>query len=208
VKVLTAAEVVESFSWSAKLGSEYAHCDGEGLFFTDPEANCIHLDYPPKLERLPFFARLLATLGYEAGDFEGAWLWLREWGVWNSADEAVGYRIVEAMHRAAGQPKSFEVGPGHLFRGDELSEAIGTLLQPMVFGWDAYYLPRWSYGTHQFFLHVSHDSYVSVVTRTKEFYDRVFGLLTELNLNPKPGHELQARRFCRVPSPPLDGSAR
>jgi hypothetical protein len=51
---------------------------------------------------------------------------------------------------------------------------------------------------------------VSVVTRTKEFHDRVFGQLTELNLNPRPGHELRVRRFCRVPSPPLggDGSAR
>ena len=32
-----------------------------------------------------------------------------EWGVWNSRDEAIGYRIVESMHRAAGQPKAFEV---------------------------------------------------------------------------------------------------
>ena len=43
------------------------------------------------------------------------------------------------------------------------------LMQPMVFGFDAYYLPKWSYGTGQFFLYVSHDSFVSVVTRTREF---------------------------------------
>ncbi len=141
MKVLTAAEVYESFSWSAKLGSEYAGCDGKGLFFTDPEASCIDLEYPPKLERLPFFARFLATVSYEARDFEGALLWFTDCGVWNSSDEAAGYHIVEAMHRAAGQPKSLEVGPGHIFRGDELQDAIGMLLQPMVFGWDAYYLP-------------------------------------------------------------------
>ena len=74
------------------------------------------------------------------------------------------------------------------------------LLQPMIFGWDAIYLPRWSYGTDQFFLHVSHDSFVSIVTRTKEFYDKVFGLLQEIDLNPQAGHELRTRRFCRVPS--------
>jgi hypothetical protein len=205
VKILTAAEVAESFSWSAKLGSEYAGCDGKGLFFTDSEANCIDLEYPPKLERLPFFARFLATVGYEPSDFGGGLLWFTDWGVWSSSEEAVGYRIVEAMHRAVGQQKSFETAPGHLFRRDELPEAIGMLLQPMVFGWDAYYLPQWSYGTPQFFLYVSHDSFVTVVTRTKEFYDRVFGLLTELDLHPLPGHELQIRRFCRAGSPPANG---
>jgi hypothetical protein len=204
VKVLSAAEVTESFSWSKKLGSEYAQCDGKGLFFTDPEANCIDLGYPSKLERLPFFARFLATVGYEDRDFEGALLWFTDWGVWNSREESVGYRIVEAMNTAVGQPKSFEAAPGHSFRPDELPEAIGMLLQSMVFSWDAFYLPHWSYGTHQFFLYVSHDSFVSVVTRSKEFYDRVFALLQELDLHPEPSHEQRMRRFCRTPSPLVD----
>lgn len=76
MKVLSATEASESFSWSAKLGSEYAHCDEEGVFFSDTEANCIDLEYPPKLERLPFFERFLAAMGYEDEDFEGALLWL------------------------------------------------------------------------------------------------------------------------------------
>ena len=75
--------------------------------------------------------------------------------------------------------------PGHLFRANELQDAIGMLLQPMVFGWDAMFAPRWSYGLDEFFLHVSHDSFVSVVTRTKEFHTKAFGLLEELDFNPK-----------------------
>ena len=129
----------------------------------------------------------LTTTGYEAKDFEVALLWFTEWGVWNSLDQAVGYRIVEAMHRAAGQPKSFKTAPGHLFRADELQNVIGMLLQPMVFGWDAVFAPRWSYGLEEFFLHVSRDSFVSIVTRTKEFHTKAFGLLQELDLNPQPG---------------------
>ena len=89
------------------------------------------------------------------------------------------------MHTAAGQPKSFEAGPGHHFRGDELNEAIGLLLQPMVFGWDANYVPRWSYGPDQFFLHVSHDSFVTVVTRTNEFYDKTFDILMGDQVEPR-----------------------
>jgi hypothetical protein len=102
------------------------------------------------------------------------------------------------MNIAAGQPKAFEATPGHSFRADELPNAIGMLLQPMIFGWDATYLPRWSYGPDEFFLHVSHDSFLSIVTRTRVFYDKVFGLLESVDLQPKAGHESRTRRFCRA----------
>jgi hypothetical protein len=197
LRVLTKSEVIEWLSWFENMGTEYPHCDGEGLFFTDPEARCIDLEYPIKLERLPWFVRFLATIGYEERDFEGALLWFISWGIWSSPDEAVGYRVVEAMHRAAGQPKSFETAPGNLFRGDELPDAVAMLMQPIIFGFDAYYLPKWSYGTEQFFLFISHDSFLTVVARTKQFYDKVFGLLQELELSPKPGNETRLRRFCR-----------
>jgi hypothetical protein len=101
------------------------------------------------------------------------------------------------MNRSAGQPVCFEAAPGHLFRSDELTDAIAMLLQPMIFGWDAYYLPRWSYGTGELFMHISHDSFVSIVTRTSAFHEKVFGLLKELGLNPQAGHDLRKNRFCR-----------
>jgi hypothetical protein len=201
MRVLSAGEMAEWFGRYEGLGaaSEYVHADKDGLFFMHPEARCIDLEYPPKLERLPFFARFLATIGYETQHFDGALIWLTAWGVWNPSEEGIGYRIVEQLNAGAGQPKSFELAPGHQFRADELSDAIGMLLQPMLFGWDGFYLPRWSYGTGEFFLYISHDSFVSVVTRTKEFQDRAFGLLRDFDLNPQPGHELRVRRFCRIP---------
>jgi hypothetical protein len=198
LETLGLTEVHEWFEKIPKGNPEYVHCDARGLFFTHPEASCIDLEYPPKLERLSFFARLLSTIGYGDEYFQGALLWLREWGVWNLSDEGIGYRIIEGMNRAAGQLSSFEVAPGHVFRADELPDAIGMLIQPMIFGWDAYYYPLWSYGTGELFLFVSHDSFVTIVTRTKAFYDKVFGILEGLNLHPKAGHESQVRRFCRT----------
>jgi len=61
---------------SALLRAAVVQYDGNGLFFTHPEAKCIDLQYPHKVERLRFLARLLATLGNAAEDFEGALLWL------------------------------------------------------------------------------------------------------------------------------------
>lgn len=201
MKVLTSGEIAEWFEIFKTLGelNDYVQCDDRGLFYSHPEATCIDLEYPQKLEQLSFFGHYVATIGYEEKDFQGALIWFTEWGVWNEFDEGVGYRIIERMNIAAGQPKSFEVAPGHRFRADELPDAIGMLLQPMIFGWDCYYFPRWSYGTGEFFLHVSHDSFVTVVTRTRTFYDQIFKQLEALNLNPKPGHEMRTNRFCRRP---------
>jgi hypothetical protein len=198
VQVLSEADIKESLAAFGKLGPERVQFDGQGLFYTHSEADCIDLEYPPKLERLPFFTRLLATLGYDDSDFAGARLWFTTWGVWNLQDEAVGYRIVEAFNRAAGQPRSFELAPGRVFRADELVDAVGLLIQPMVFGWDAYYLPQWSFGVEEFFLHHSHDGFVTVVTRTTAFHEKVYRILGELELNPQKGHEHQRRCFCRA----------
>jgi hypothetical protein len=199
--VLSAEEVAEWLKWFEKpgIGSDYPHADKDGIFLTHPEASCIELEYPQKLEQLPFFARRVATIGYEEQHFDGALIWFTEWGVWNSREESIGYRIIEKINTGAGQPKSFEVASGHQFRADELLDAVGMLVQPMVFAWDCFCLPTWSYGTGEFFLFISHDSFVTVVTRTKEIYDRVFALLKDLNLNPKPGAEHHVRRFCKVP---------
>jgi len=200
VQVLSEAEIKGSLTAFGRLGRERVQCDGKGLFYTHAEAGCIDLEYPPKLERLPSFARLLATLGYDDANFAGASLWFTTWGVWNSQDEAVGYQIVEAMNQAVGQPQSFEVAPGHAFRADELADAVGMLMQPMVFGWDGYYLPQWSFGFEEFFLFVSHDSFVTVVTRTTAFHEKAFRILEELDLKPRQAHEQRRKRFCRAES--------
>lgn len=197
MQVLTKDDLTKGFEPYSKLGKEYVHFDDSKPYYADPESACIVLEYPQKLEQLPFFARYLATIGYDDWDFRGALLWLTDWGVWQALDEGPGYRIIESMNRASGQPVSFEAGTGHQFRADELSDAVGMLMQPMIFGWDAYYLPQWSYGTGEFFLHVSHDSYVTLVTRTRAFYDRVFPALQKLDFNPKPGQDLHTERFCR-----------
>jgi hypothetical protein len=199
MKALSALEVAEWFKGfdDVAVESDYVHADEHGLFFTHPEASCISLEYPVKLEQFPFFARYVASVGYEEQHFDGAMLWVQHWGVWNLLGEGIGYRIVEKINAAAGQPTSFEAAPGHQFRADELPDAIGMLMQPMIFAWDSFYLPIWSYGgCSDFFLHISHHSVVDVVTRTKEFRDRVTKRMNELSLNPKSASNERVARFC------------
>jgi len=201
MKVLTAAETLD---WLKSLGRNSQNngdggvaFDGKDIYFSDSDAACISLEYPPKLERLPAFARALATVGYEERDFNGALLWITQSGVWNPQDESPGYRTVEAFHSAAGQPSSFEAAKGHAFRADELVESVAMLLQPMIYGWDAYFIPNWTYGVGDFFLHVSHDSYVSVATRTEEFRETVNNQLRSFEFSFSPTAASEQARFCR-----------
>jgi len=185
MRVLSASQIHESFASFGPLGKDRLQCGEHGPFFAHPEADSILLQYPSKLEQFPFFASLLARLGYDEEHFDGARLWFKEWGVWNPREEGIGYQLVESLNCAAGQPASFEAAPGHLFRADEFTAAVAMLMQPMLFGWDAYYVPQWSYGVEEYFVEVSHDSVVYVFTRTKAFHANALAILQKLNLDPR-----------------------
>jgi len=199
MKVLTNSEVLKYFAERDPVfnGRDYAQGDEHGLYYTHPEASCIAVEFPQESYRLPSFARNLATLGYEPWHFSGAHLWIQNYGIWDEAVEGIGYRIIEQMNQAVGQPLAFEVSQGHNFRADELNEAVGMLLQPMLFAWDAFYLPRWSWGTGEFFLHISHDSYAVVVTKTIAFHEKIISNLTKLEYKLRDVPAAQVERFCQ-----------
>jgi hypothetical protein len=118
-------------------------------------------------------------------------------GASNLFDEGIGYRIVEWMNAGAVQLRTLEGAAGHRSRADELSNPIGMLMQPKTFAWDSFCLPIRSHGgCSDFFLHVSHQSVVSVAMRAKEFQDRVTEQLEELQLNPKSASDARVKRFC------------
>ena len=50
------------------------------------------------------------------------------------------------------------------------------------------------------FLFVSHDSFVTVVTRTTAFYEKAFRILEELDLKPRRAYEQGRKSFCRAES--------
>lgn len=196
--VLTEAKVAEWCRGPGWEGPERVSFDGKGFFFTHPEAACLEVKYPANLDGIPHFVRAIAAIGHEAQEFQGALILFTEWGIWNF--EATGYRIIERMNAGAGQPASFEEAPGHHFRADEFTEALGTLLQPIIFGWDAFYVPSW-WDDDDYFLQVSHNGYIIVVTRTKQSYERVLKGLEECKLETKPVDPSNATRFCRKLQP-------
>jgi hypothetical protein len=143
--------------------------DGRELWFSDPQSQSINISLRVKEpHQLVYLARLIGHLGYEEAHFSHAYLWLTTWGVWDTQTEAIGFKAFEQIRRSYGENRSIEAAPGTYFRHDEFVESVACLLQPMLIGWDAYYIPSWSWGSLNYFVFVSHDGFVEINVRTPE----------------------------------------
>jgi hypothetical protein len=151
---------------------EELQCEGDHLRFDHPEARAICVDlHVQEPHQLVHLARLVAHLRYDEIDFHSASLWITQSGVWNNLDEAVAFTALERFRQRFGENRSLDAAPGHLFRHDEFVESVACLPQPMLIGWDPYYVPRWAWGRLDYFIFVSHDCFLHIETRTKDMYD-------------------------------------
>lgn len=159
-------------------GYEELRCAGNKLSFADTSVGRIvvklRVEEP---HQLVYLARLVANLEHEEANFAHAHLWITTWGVWDPQVEAIGFKTLEQFRRSFGENRSLESAPGHYFRHNELQESVCCLLQPMIVGWDAYYVPHWRAGSLDYFVEVSHDSFIDIQARTKEMADKIFEIL-------------------------------
>ena len=152
--------------------------DGRRLSFAGTEPRHIRVAFRmEEPHQLLYLARLVAHLGYDEIHFRGARLWLTAWDIWNPLEEAVAFKTLEQFRRSYGENRSVESAPGIYFRHDEFVESVCCLLQPMLVGWDALYVPTWAYGQLEYFVAVSHDSFVDITVRTSEIEEKCAELL-------------------------------
>jgi hypothetical protein len=124
----------------------------------------LHIHYPPEPYRLLYYSRGLARLFHEEDQFQGATLWLTDWGVWDANVEAIGFEVIRKLCGASFDPQREALQ----FDGTEFLSAVASLFQPILVGWDAYFVPRWRNADSLFYLRVSHDEYIDVVCRDAE----------------------------------------
>lgn len=140
--------------------------------FADAEAAILTIPFPKIFTALPHVSNFLATLGYETRHFNGALLWMSQYGIWDEQLEGIGYHLIETLCAGSGQVSAFENTGGYEFRADELLKATGFLMQPILFGWDAYYFPSWSWGgCSEYFLEISHDEVIRIHTKSRAYHD-------------------------------------
>ena len=165
--------------------------DGRNLHYDDPESNVLYLKFPETPLRATFFSRVVAMLGIEdEGMFYGALLWITLADIGSPQLEKAGWAMVEMMRRGFGENRPLEAAPGHWFRDGSVVELAAFIVPCFVFGWDAYIVPSGA----DFFVHISHDEYWTVVTRNVEAYDAALNQLKKIG--PEEGHQGLLRQFC------------
>lgn len=170
---LTETEIKGTLAAFEELRSE-----GRELHFAGSRVPAISINL--RLEephQLVYLARLAARLGHDERHFSHADLWVTTWGVWSPKIEAVGFKTLEQFRRSYGENRSLQAAPGQSFRHDEFTESVCCLLQPMIVGWDAYYVPHWVGGALDYFVSVSHDSFLDIEVRSQEVRDRALEIL-------------------------------
>jgi len=116
---------------------------------------------------------------WEDVPFEGALLWIREWGIWGHYSENTAAMIVQQMRLAKGESEPLDKHPGQLFAPEELIEMHSYFVIPMLFGWDAFLIPE----RGDYFIFVSHDGVAEVVARSAERFEELRQRV--LNWNPQ-----------------------
>jgi hypothetical protein len=174
--------------------NSHIRADGTKLRYADPEANCIELKFPATPGKAVYHTWLASRLGImdNESQFMGALLWITFSSIGSPGLVQTGWKLVEKMRQGFGENRSLQVASGHFFRSDELVELNAFLLPCYIFGWDAYLVPS---SSSDFFVHVSHDEYWVVVTRTRESYSQRFSELKNINPIESPA---MRRWFCNV----------
>jgi hypothetical protein len=164
------------------------------LYYEDnPEANCIQLKFPDVPEAAAYISERAARLGLANNDearFVGALLWITYPELGGLAP--IGWKVIEKMRQGFGENRPLQTARAHFFRRDELLDLKAFLLPCFVFGWDAYLIQM---GRNDFFVHISHDEYWGVVSRTRKAYEGLFAELGDLSPTESPD---MRRRFCLV----------
>lgn len=132
----------------------------------------IRLDVPPEARRAVALAYSLLAVEEDVG-FSGALMWFTDWGYSPPQIENCALRMLEQMRRGYGVTASIENAPGQLFRSDEIMDVHAFLAIPLLFGWDAYFMP---YGT-RYFAFVRENASVFLVTDKEQVLQKLLALL-------------------------------
>jgi hypothetical protein len=146
------------------------------LYFDARERHCIAIELPEKPYQLVALAN--ALLPYtQSVPFQGALLWIRQWGVWNELVERAGFRVMEITRRVHGDTSTLEEAPGYLFDAEELIDLQVCCIQPLLIGWDAFLIPE----SGEYVVATSHDETTYVLSGTAQTHKRIFAELQPWN---------------------------
>lgn len=152
---------VEAKRWCTPLGVEV---QGSSVGYAAGQSLRLRLPVPTQTRDLLTFVYVLLMSAISTDDeldFQGALLWLTDWDIWSPTTERVGLHLL--IGARGSEPNSVDVrsAPAHLLATHEIAQAQSLLLLPLLFQWDALYVPP----TGAFVCSASHEGAVELHVR-------------------------------------------
>ncbi len=109
--------------------------------------------------------------------FNGGLIWLQRWDIGSPQLVRPGWRILEDIRRAHGEPRSLDIAPAQLFREDELVELHAFLIQVIAYGWVADFVPS----SNGFFFHFKSNGQICLIAKSAEILNELRTAFREWN---------------------------
>lgn len=106
---------------------------------------------------------------WEETAFQGGLLWITGFDIWGANSEKTGLAMLKQMRSGHGESATLSEKPGQLFGAEELYEAHSFLLLPILFGWDALWVPD----AADYVVSISHHGTATVVSRNRATHDEL-----------------------------------
>jgi hypothetical protein len=151
-------------------------------YFEAPEARCFELNYPSTptgAGHSANVAALLCSRYFERQHFSGATLWFSDSGVFDGWQYLAGRVVIDRIRAGFGDLRPFDEAEVHHFRADEIELLTAFIILAFVLSWDLFIL-----ADTDRFLHVSHDEFFCVVTKTGEAATQVTAAVQNEIENP------------------------
>jgi hypothetical protein len=151
----------------------------------------LEIKLPTTTAGLIYVARLLVRLetrGFHASsqksedEFAGCLVWVVDHNTWSSVSREIGLHAFTrlGLHRMD-PPESADIKrmPARLFGAGELVAATTTLLQPLLFQWDAYLVSA----SGNYIVYVSSEGSIpSLIARTSELLDDIKPIFADVGV--------------------------
>lgn len=106
---------------------------------------------------------------WEEPSFQGGLLWIKDFGIWGENSEKTGLAMLKQITSGHGEQMALGERSSFLFTAEEVYEAHSLLLLPILFGWDALWVPN----TGDYVVSIEHHGRASVTSRNKVIDDEL-----------------------------------
>jgi hypothetical protein len=145
-------------------GPRYGH-EWFTPYYDHPEAKCVGLELPDTPSGFAYLAGIIPSLltNFDGLNWTGGAVWYQDYDVWNHQNNVAGWTMIERIRAGYGELRPFGAATVNIFRDTDLSVLPAFLLAPLIYGWNAYYIPQ----DRGSFASISHDGFWTISTETE-----------------------------------------